>query len=268
MSIAATSTELSPVAPPRNVVSLGHVKAEANLAIQCGWFKDVKDVAQAAIKKMMGSELGFGTFASLLGVYIVDGRPSFSANLIGAAIKRSGRYDYRVKKLTNDGCELTFLEKIDGKWETLGVSPFTADDAKKAGLLGRTNWAKFPRNMYFARALSNGARWFTPDIFAGTTVYTPEELDPSLEVEPESGEVKGFKPLPVSVLEAEVTTRPAVGSRLDALKKLIEDTGADATALKAHYKVRSLEDLATDDVEHAIGILETRRQAMEVAANA
>ncbi|RDT44717.1 hypothetical protein DXF87_27490, partial [Enterobacter roggenkampii] len=34
---------------------------------------------------------------------------------------------------------------------------------------------KFPKNMLFARAMSNGVKWFTPDVFSGP-VYTPEEL--------------------------------------------------------------------------------------------
>lgn len=31
--------------------------------------------------------------------------------------------------------------------------------------------------MLFARALSNGVRWFCPDVFAGNVVYVPGELD-------------------------------------------------------------------------------------------
>ena len=48
-----------------------------------------------------------------------------------------------------------------------------ANDAKKAGT---KNLEKFPRNMLFARAMSNGVKWFTPDIFSGP-VYVPEEMN-------------------------------------------------------------------------------------------
>ena len=37
------------------------------------------------------------------------------------------------------------------------------------------NMDKYPQNMLFARAMSNGVKWYTPDIFAGP-VYTPEEM--------------------------------------------------------------------------------------------
>jgi hypothetical protein len=50
------------------------------------------------------------------------------------------------------------------------------EDAKRANLTGKDNWTKYPRNMLFARALSNGQKWYAPDVFNGATVYTPDEL--------------------------------------------------------------------------------------------
>jgi hypothetical protein len=55
----------------------------------------------------------------------------------------------------------------------LGTSTFTIDDAKKAGT---KNLDKFPKNMLFARAMSNGVKWFTPDIYE-SPVYVPEEME-------------------------------------------------------------------------------------------
>jgi len=49
-------------------------------------------------------------------------------------------------------------------------------DAKAAGLDQKDNWKKYKRNMLFARALSNGQKWYAPDVFNGATVYTPDEL--------------------------------------------------------------------------------------------
>jgi hypothetical protein len=40
---------------------------------------------------------------------------------------------------------------------------------------------KFPRNMLFARCISNGVKWFCPDIFLGAPVYTPEELGATVD---------------------------------------------------------------------------------------
>ena len=96
-----------------------------------------------------------------------------SANLIGAAIKRSGKYDYKVVSLDDKACSLEFFENRFGKWERAGYSTFSIEDARKAAT---KNLDKFPRNMLFARAMSNGAKWFAPDVFGGP-VYTPDEIE-------------------------------------------------------------------------------------------
>jgi len=149
-----------------------------------GFFADSKQASQAVVKILAGQELGFGPFASMTGVNIIQNKPVLAANFMAAAIKRGGKYNYRILSLTDSGCELEFYE--DGK--PVGKSAFNAEDAKKAGLVDKENWKKYPRNMYFARALSNGQKWYCPDIFNGATVYTPDELGATVN---EDGEMVG-----------------------------------------------------------------------------
>jgi hypothetical protein len=176
-AVAMRAPMMSPAALFEDPERLG------NLLAASGYFTDTRDAAQAVVKVMAGAELGFPTIASMTGVYIVKGRVTLSANLLAAAIKRHPRYDYRVRSLTNDACEVVFFE--DGK--EAGASEFTMDDARTAGLAGGDNWKKFPRNMLFARAISNGAKFFCPDVFAGAPIYTPDEL--GAEIDPETGEL-------------------------------------------------------------------------------
>jgi hypothetical protein len=138
-----------------------------------GYFQDAREAAQAAVKVQAGMEMGFGPFTSMTGIHIIQGRPSVGANLMASAVKTNPRYDYRVREMTDQACRIEFFEIIGGKRESIGVSEFTLADGKKAGT---KNLDKFPRNMLFARAMSNGIRWFCPDAFNGNTVYTPEEL--------------------------------------------------------------------------------------------
>jgi hypothetical protein len=105
-------------------------------------------------------------------IYIIQGRPSLGANLMASAVKRHPQYDYRVRKMNDAACEIEYFQRNGEKWDSLGISAFTLDDARKAGT---KNLDKFPRNMLFARAMSNGVRWYCPDVF-GTAVYTPEEM--------------------------------------------------------------------------------------------
>jgi hypothetical protein len=91
-------------------------------------------------------------------------------------VKTSGRYDYRVIDLTPQRCILQFLDR----GEHIGDSTFTIKDAETAKLMNRGPWSQYPRNMLFARAISNGVAWFCPDVVSGR-VYTPEEIDATAE---------------------------------------------------------------------------------------
>lgn len=152
-----------------------------DILVKSGFFADTTQQAQAIVKVLAGAEIGFGPIASMTGIYIVKGKPSLSANLIAAAVKRSGKYNYRITEHTETACTIIFFEHA----EKCGESRFTMEDAKRAGL-AQQNWQKYPRNMLFARAMSNGAKWFCPDIFGGP-VYTPDELGEV--VDGETGEV-------------------------------------------------------------------------------
>lgn len=152
--------------------SMDDAERAARSMVASGFFADSKQASQAVVKILAGQELGFGPFASMTGVNIIQNKPVLAANLMAAAVKRQGKYNYRVTLLTDTGCEIEFYE--DGK--PVGKSAFNKADAEKAGLLGKDNWKKYPRNMYFARALSNGQKWYAPDVFNGATVYTPDEL--------------------------------------------------------------------------------------------
>lgn len=137
-------------------------------------------IAMMATKILAGREMGFGPFASVNGIHIINGKPSVGANLMAAAVKGNGRYDYRVREMTNDKCVIEFFERDGNKRVSIGISEFTKEDAKAAGT---QNMSKFPRNMMFARAMSNGVKWYCPDVFNGNTVYVPEELGAEVDDE-------------------------------------------------------------------------------------
>src|SRR5256885_16374106 len=105
----------------------------------------------------------------MTGIHIIQGKPTIGAGLIASKVKSSGKYDYKVISMTDTICSLDFFQ---GK-EKIGNSLFTIEEAKKAGT---KNLDKFPKNMLFARAISNGVKWFCPDVFSGP-VYTPEEMN-------------------------------------------------------------------------------------------
>jgi len=140
----------------------------AKLFAESGMFTDAKQAAQAFVKIQAGQEIGLAPFASMTGINIILGKPTFGAGVIASCVKGSSKYDFKVKSLTDKECSIDFFE---GK-EFIGNSTFTIEDAKKQAT---KNLDKFPKNMLYARAMSNGQKWFCPDVFQ-MSVYVPEEM--------------------------------------------------------------------------------------------
>jgi hypothetical protein len=190
-----------------DILTLGRMLA------QSGFFADVKSVSQSVAKILAGQELGIGPMRAMTDLYVITDnagrtRISMAATLMGSLIKRSGKYDYEITRLDDTGCAVQFY-RVDLK---TGPRPlgepvtFVETDAIRAGLIGRNpTYKSFPRNMYFSRAISNGAKWHCSDVFGGP-IYTPEELrdilaeeqaatiaGPSATVAPTDGEPAGTK---------------------------------------------------------------------------
>ena len=153
-------------------MTLDEVMTFAHIAMKSQYF-GVRSVEEAAVKILLGKELGLSTYQAMMGVSVIQGRPSLSAGLVSSQIKQSGRYDYRVNEWTDKSCKISFYQA----GQILGASVYTLEDAKRAQLVKpSSNWDKYPRAMLFARAITQGARAYTPDIFFGP-IYTEDELD-------------------------------------------------------------------------------------------
>ena len=138
-----------------------------------GMFADIKSAQQAVVKIMAGAEMGISPFAAMSGIHIIQGKPTIGAGLMAARVKGFGKYDYKVIEHNEKICSIEYFEKSASGLKSLGTSTFTIDDAKKAGT---KNLERFPKNMLFARAMSNGVKWYTPDIYE-SPVYVPEEME-------------------------------------------------------------------------------------------
>lgn len=132
---------------------------------------------------LIGAEIGVGPTTALTQIAVIQGKPAFGAALVGALVKRSGRYDYEVTEMGDQAVTVRFTEVVrplpgveQEVNRLLGDSRFTLQDAQRAGLGGSPTWQRFPRNLLLARALTNGVRWYCPDVLAGAA-YTPDELE-------------------------------------------------------------------------------------------
>lgn len=143
-------------------------------------FPDVTSAAQGAVKILAGRELGLSPMQSINSFYFVNGKLGMMTQAMAGLIKKSGKYDYQIVSQTIEGCTIAFF-KVNGEKEKLGESTFDKKMAATAGIINKDVWRNYPINMYFNRALANGARWYCPDAISG--FYTVEELR-DLEPEP------------------------------------------------------------------------------------
>src|SRR3954453_21748026 len=154
-------------------ITLGQIFARSGL------FPDITRASQAVVKILAGRELGIGRFAAMSDIHLVDGSPVVGARILAALVRQSKVYDYRVVEWTNERCSIDFYRHGVKLEPTV---TFTDDDARRAGLDQPradgtpSNHTKFPRNMKFARAMSNGVGLQCPAPTAGTPVYPPDEL--------------------------------------------------------------------------------------------
>ena len=169
------------------VMPVNDIMIMAKTFAESGMFTDAKAMGQAFVKIQAGQEIGIPPFAAMSGIHIIQGKPTIGAGLIASTVKGSGKYDYKVAKMDDKICSIDFYQ---GK-EMIGNSTFTIEDAKKALT---KNIDKFPKNMLFARAISNGVKWFCPDVFSGP-VYVPEEM-PEVTIETTHEVIEEPKPTP------------------------------------------------------------------------
>jgi hypothetical protein len=236
------------------------------------FYSDCRTVSQAVAKILAGRELGIPPVASLCGIQIIQGRPQLSAVTMAALVKRSGRYDYRIRKHSEEACEILFRERCGDRWEEIGVSIFTMADARKAG---SKNLDKFPRNMLFARAMSNGVRWFCPDIFLGP-VYVEGEIESDGPFEsPDAVTDLPQKPTSEAAPAEEPATQESDDSSLPATPELLAHLRKDLSRVKrdeagllrwlAKSEGATLEQLSCGEVRRALAVLAPKSRSAPAA---
>lgn len=178
---------------------------QAQVLVKSGLLPDAVKTPEAAVVIMLkGRELDIPPMQAFASIYVVKGKPTIGAQLMGALILREG-HTYHVDELTNERCTITFQRRGGQPYR----HEFSIEDAKRAQLAGGDNWQKYTKAMLFSRCMSAGARVAMPDVLAG--MYTPEELTDAVTVDEETGEITpGAQVIDAKpALVVTVTTPPA-----------------------------------------------------------
>lgn len=153
---------------------------------------------------LYGREVGIGPMQALQSIYVVNGRPTMSAELMRTQVFAAGHRIVYLEQ-TNTRCVVEGYRAGDDR-ATAKVT-YTMDDAKQAKLDGKNTWRQNPRQMLAARATAELCRLAFPDAIAGLS-YTADELE---SVDGETGEIT---PAPTR-RTARRATQPAEAVRVD-----------------------------------------------------
>ena len=149
---------------------------------------------------LYGQELGIAPMQAMQSIYVVQGRPTISAQLWVALARRAG-HKVRVVEETAESCTVE-VERADDPGHPTRVT-YTLDQAKAAKLTGKDVWTGHRAAMLYARAVSTACRRACPEIALGFGDET-ERVEP--EPKPTLGQVaaeRTDKPAEPSVIETQ-----------------------------------------------------------------
>jgi hypothetical protein len=112
----------------------------------------VRKWEEAAYLLATGCELGLSPMQSLRGIYVVNGKPVLSADLLVAVMRRSGLCEsWHVVESTDERCTITTRRKGEPEAAT---RTWTMADARRAQITGKPIWSQYPRTMLRHRCAS------------------------------------------------------------------------------------------------------------------
>lgn len=177
---------------------------------------------------LAGRELGLTAMQSLRSLHLIEGKPTLSADLMVALVKRSPLCK-SFKLIESTGDRATYEANREGEGVTR--MSFTIDEAKAAGVTGKDNWKKYPAAMLRARCIAALARVVFPDLLLG--VYENDELAPA------------SNNMPSVSVQATATVLPL--SALPAAEEFGDDSAPHLDGLVWSDRLRSAEDI--DELE-------------------
>lgn len=154
-------------------IAISEVRTMATSATKSGMF-GLKNQEQAFTLMMIAQAENIHPMSALMKYDIIQGRPALKATEVLARFQQSGG-SIKWIHTTPISAKALFVHPQGGEAEV----EYTIEDAKLAGLAGKDNWVKRPKEMLRARCTSSGVRMVYPVCL--NNMYSSDEV---LEMEP------------------------------------------------------------------------------------
>ncbi len=142
--------------------------------LKSGFLPQSIKTPEAAVAIMLtGYELGISPMRAFSKISVISGKPALGAELLLSRVyERYPNADIEVVKREADGAILKARRDPKKKYVEFA---FLLEDAKRAECLTKDSWKKWPKAMYYWRAVSDMVRSIWPECL-GPASHTPEEL--------------------------------------------------------------------------------------------
>ena len=165
--------------------------------------------------------LGLAPIHAITGIAVIKGKPTASADLMAAIVRRAG---HKLRVIGDDTyAEAVLIRKDDPTFEY--KTRWDREKAQKAGLTNNPTYSKYPGAMYRARAVSEVVRMGASDAMYGL-IYAPEDFgevanEPTATPEAEAGPTtkvsrKTKPPAPVAETKGQDELRAAIAETGEA----------------------------------------------------
>lgn len=178
---------------------------------------DTPEKAMVAI--MHGMEVGMTPMAALQSIAVVNGRPTIWGDGAIGLVRGSGKCEWIKERIEGEGDKMVAICEAKRKGEADPLKGrFSIDDAKKAGLWGKSGpWQQYPKRMLSMRARAFALRDGFADVLRGLGIAEEvQDHQPIREVTPATAQRTPPKPpappaieqeeQPATVVDAEVET--------------------------------------------------------------
>jgi hypothetical protein len=133
--------------------------------------------ANVLVAALTGRTFGWDALTALRNGHVIEGTWSIKPEAMLALVRRAGHSV--TGEIAPDGATVRGKRRDSGDEMTV---TFTMEDARRAGLAGKTNWKQYPQSMCWARAVAQLCRMLFADVTLGLS-YTPEELGADVDAD-------------------------------------------------------------------------------------
>jgi hypothetical protein len=196
-------TESTPNLPARQSVELAGASLSLDSLMEVSRVLAVSNLLPQALRGkpadvlitiMYGQELGMTPMESILGIYVVNGRPGLSGQKWLERVRKAGHRAYvpcatcGQGKTEHRGADHTYVADHDDQHCTMTIvrgdsgdehtETFTWADAERAKLTGKEVWKSWPKRMLLWRAVTTCATVICPEVASGFDAHDGTPPDP------------------------------------------------------------------------------------------